>query len=243
MCNKIFARKYTLRRHLESVHGEALSTDGDKSSEMEYNAQVEHYDPVYKKRRVEETHECVDEESSEEEEEESDKEVEDSEESEDEEQSSSDLEDNACYQDWLEEAKETIQDTWNVKYQKYISEGMTEDQAGEKADAKTLWAVKRNFFARFKDFLLNYLRLKDNDTYQEITSDVEEKIEKGVDINKALNRVIPRYKSKFEGLFIQDEESEEEEENEDDEESEEEEENEDDEESEEEEENEDDEEQ
>ena len=90
-------------------------------------------------------------------------------ESEDEEQSSSDLEDNACYQDWLEEAKETIQDTWNVKYQKYINEGMTEDQAGEKANAKTLWAVKRNFFARFKYFLLNYLRLKDDDTYQEIT--------------------------------------------------------------------------
>ena len=118
----------------------------------------------------------------------------------------------------MEEAKETTQDMWNVKYQKYINEGMTEDQAGEKAHAKTLWAVKRNFFARFEDFLLNYLRLKDDDTYQEITSDLEEKIEKGVDINKALNRVIPRYKSKFEGLFVQDEESEEEEENEDDEE-------------------------
>ena len=94
---------------------------------------------------------------------------------------------------------------------------MSEDQAGEKANAKTLWAVKRNFFARFMDFFLNYLRLKDDDTYQEITSDLEEKIEKGVDINKALNRVIARYKSKFEGLFVQDEESEEEE-NEDDEE-------------------------
>ena len=218
MCNKTFARKYTLRRHLESVHGKALSTDSDESSEMEYNAEAEHYEPLYKKRRVEETHERVDEESSEEEEEESDKEVEDNEESEDEEQSSSDLEDNACYQDWMEEAKETTQDMWNMKYQKYINEGMSEDQAGEKANAKTLWAVKRNFFARFMDFLSNYLRLKDDETYQEITSDLEEKIEKGVDINKTLNRVISRYKSKFDGLFVQDEESEEEEENEDDEE-------------------------
>ena len=67
-----------------------------------------------------------------------------------------------------------FQDTWNVKYQKYINEGMTEDQAGEKANTKTLWAVKRNFFARFKDFLLNYLRLKDDNTYQEISSDIEE---------------------------------------------------------------------
>ena len=38
MCNKSFARKYTLGRHLESVHGEKQSTDGDESSEMEYNA-------------------------------------------------------------------------------------------------------------------------------------------------------------------------------------------------------------
>ena len=63
------------------MHSEVLSTDGDESSEMEYNAQVEHYEPLYKKRRVKETHERVDEESSEEEEEESDKEVEDNEES------------------------------------------------------------------------------------------------------------------------------------------------------------------
>ena len=48
------------------MHGEVLSTDGEESSEMEYNAQVEHYEPLYKKRRVEETHERVDEESSEE---------------------------------------------------------------------------------------------------------------------------------------------------------------------------------
>ena len=222
MCNKSFARKYTLGRHLESVHGEEQSTDGDESSEMEYNGQSEHYEPLYKKRRVEESHDHADEESSEEEE--NDEEVEDNEESEDEEQSSSDLEDNAAYQDWLEEAKGTTGDMWNTKYEKYINEGMSEDQASEKASKKTLWAVKRSFFARFKDFLSSYLHLKDDDTYQEITFDLEEKIEKGVDINKALNRIIPKYKSKFAGLFAQDEESDDvdddgdEEENEDDEE-------------------------
>ena len=39
-------------------------------------------------------------------------------------------------------------------------------------------------------------------------------MEKGMDINKALNRVIPRYKSKFTGLFHEDSEEEEEEEEE-----------------------------
>ena len=73
---------------------------------------------------------------------------------------------------------------------------MTEDQAKGKENEKTLWAVKRNFFARFKDFLSRYLQLKGDDTYKEITSDLEEKIEIGEDkdINKELNRVIVRYK-------------------------------------------------
>ena len=48
ICNRAFTRKYALRRHLENVHGEALSTDGDERSEMEYNAQVEHYEPCIK---------------------------------------------------------------------------------------------------------------------------------------------------------------------------------------------------
>lgn len=206
MCNKAFARKFTLRRHLESVHGEEQSTDDGESSEMEYDTQSEHYEPLYKKRRAEESaHNHADEESSEEEE--CDKDVEDNEESEDEEeQSSSDLEDNAAYQDWLEEAKGTTEDMWNVKYEKYINQGMSEDQASEKAHKKTLWAVKRNFFARLKDFLSSYLHLKDDETYQEITFDLEEKIEKGADINKALDRIIPKYKSNFAGLFEQAEE-------------------------------------
>ena len=61
------------------------------------------------------------------------------------EQSSSDLEDNTAYQDWLVEAKETTGDLWNIKYDKYTSEGMSEDQATEKANMKRQWAVKRNF--------------------------------------------------------------------------------------------------
>mgnify|MGYP000017118239 CR=1 FL=1 len=208
LCDRNFAKKYNLQRHLETIHAEEHSVDSVDSDKMDYNPQ---YEPFYKKRRVEETHDHDDEESSEEDDN-SEREAEDNEESEREEEEeegpSSDLEDNPAYQDWLEEAKETTADMWNVKYQKYIDEGMSDDQAKEKANTKTLWAVKRNFFASFKEFLLIYLHLKDDDTYQEIIWDLEEKIEKGMDINKALNRIIPRYKSKFAGLFTQEVESE-----------------------------------
>ena len=92
--------------------------------------------------------------------------------------------------------------TWaKMKYDKYINEGMSENQAKEKANRKTLWAVKRHFFARMKDFLTSYLSLKDDDTYQEIVEDLQEKLEKGMDVNKAMSRVIPKYQTKFDGLF------------------------------------------
>lgn len=229
MCNKTFTRKYTLRRHMENIHAEEQSTADSEDTGHNYQDEHEHYEPYYKKRRVVEYHnqqagdEEEGEESSKDSESESEREEEDDvksdrsrEEGEEEEVESvsSDLEDNAAYQDWLEEAKETTEGMWNTKYQKYLNEGMSEDEAKEKADMKTRWAVKRNFFARFKDFLCSHLHLKDDDTYQEITWDLAEKIEKGFDINTALNRVVPKYKSKFAGLFAQDEENDDEEDNE-----------------------------
>ena len=131
---------------------------------------------------------------------------------EEDEQSSSDLEDNTTYQDWLAEAKETTGDLWNMKYDKYTSEGMNEDQASEKANMKTQWAVKRNFFARFKDFLSSYLHLKDDEAYQDIVWDIEDKMEKGMDINKAINRITAKHETRFSALFyaVEDEEYDEE---------------------------------
>ena len=123
-------------------------------------------------------------------------------------ESSSDLEDNTAYQDWLKEAMESTEEMWSGKYEKYVNGGMREDEAKEKANMKTTWAVKKNFFNKYMDFLSSYLHLKDDDTYQEIVEDLEEKMDKGMDVNKALSRVIPKHQSKFDGLFQQDEDEE-----------------------------------
>jgi hypothetical protein len=136
-------------------------------------------------------------------------------ESSDDDETSSELEDNPTYQDWFEGAKESTRDMWREKYDKYINGGMSERFAREKANIKTLWAVKKHFFDTYKDFLSSYLRVKDNDTHQEILLDLESKIEAGVDVNKALSRVLSKHQSTFDGLFQHDEESDEEESEED----------------------------
>ena len=131
---------------------------------------------------------------------------EENDESSDEDDLSSDVEDNAAYQDWLEEAKGATEEMWTDKYEKYLKENMDEDQAKEKANRKTLWAVKRIFFNTYKDFLSSYLYLEDNDIHQEIVEDLKEKIDdKGMALNKAINRVLPKHQAKFEGLFQHDE--------------------------------------
>ena len=115
------------------------------------------------------------------------------------------MEDNTAYQDWLEAAKDATEDMWNEKYNKYIESGMDEDQAEDKADRKTLWAVKTTFFDIYKDFLSSNLYLEDNETHQVILEDLKEKVNKGMELNKALNRVLAKHRAEFRGLFLQNE--------------------------------------
>ena len=195
-CDKGFSRKYDLKRHLKTVHD-----DKEEEESMMYDTAPSEASYM----------ETIEEE--EEEEEEADEESEEEDEHTDE-SMSSDLEDNSAFQDWLLEAKEATSGMREEKIQKYVDEGLTEEDANDKADRKMLWAVKRNFFARFKDYLSSNMRLKDNFTYQEVVEDLQERLDKGMDINKALRRVLLLHRSKFDALFETDEEEEEEEEDE-----------------------------
>ena len=181
-CDQRFGRKYNLRRHVENVHAAEDNVDLDMEDSQSVDSDVK-FEPDSKKCRFED---CDLESSGT---------VED--------ESSSDVEDNGTYKGWLKEASDVTEDMWSEKCTKYVDEGMDEDQAKDKANRKTLWAVKQIFFNSYKDFLADYLHLKDNDTHQEIFSDLEEKISKGVNVDKALNRVIAKHQSKFDGLFHQ----------------------------------------
>ena len=202
-CDQRFGRKYNLRRHVENVHRHATedNVDLDMEDSQSVDSDVK-FEPDSKKCRFEdydlESSGTVEDEDSEENVSESE-----TDESSDEDESSSDVEDNGTYKGWLKEASDVTEEMWSEKCTKYVDEGMDEDQAKEKANRKTLWAVKQIFFNSYKDFLADYLHLKDNDTHQEIFSDLEEKISKGVNVDRALNRVIAKHQSKFDGLFHQ----------------------------------------
>ena len=206
LCDNSFNKKYNLQRHLGVVHADEEPTS--EESEQEESDDVcssckSDNSRTSKKRRVSESNAEGSDESSGNEEHDFETDEVDSNESSDEVESSSDLEDNTTYRYWLDEAKEATEDAWNVKYQKYINEGMSENEAKVKADMKTLWVVKRNFLARLKDFLTSYLNLKDDETYHDITWELEMKMKKDMDVKKVLNRVIPKYQARFDALFEQ----------------------------------------
>ncbi len=119
-----------------------------------------------------------------------------------------DLEDNASFQDWARDAREATEEMRSEKYQKYIEEGMSEDQARDKAEMKTLWAVKKHFFDNYRDFLINYMNLRDNDAHGDVVCEIEHKMEKGVAVTKAVSRAISKYQAQFDNLLQQEEEEE-----------------------------------
>ena len=90
-CDKRFSRRYNLKRHVESRHGENLATNED--SDMNDAVQSDNSLSVDESSDIE-----VDEDESGEEESSED-------------ESSSDLEDNIAFTNWLEEAKKITKDT------------------------------------------------------------------------------------------------------------------------------------
>ena len=121
--------------------------------------------------------------------------------------SSDELEDNEAYREWYEGAKDATEDMRREKYEKYVEEGMDPEMAREKAYLKTVWAVKRDFFDQYRTFLQSHAHLKDDDVFTEITDDLEEKMEKGVEVDEAVKRTMAKHRSKFDGMFQYDDDN------------------------------------
>ena len=199
-CNRGFTRKYDLKRHELNVHNteedeySELSSFDDNTESDYSEADHDDYASEYHENSTE-----YENSTSSSEEDTSDSEM-----------SGDEFEDNLAYQDWYQEAIEETQMMRNEKIQKYINQGMDEEEAKEKAYMKTLWAMQHAFFNKYMEYLWSNMYLKDDETHQEIMDDLEDKVNNGMDIRKALKRVIAQHRSKFDGIFIYDKDSDEE---------------------------------
>ena len=208
-CSKTFARKFNLNRHVETLHGTKTNTstlEGEDHSENEYSGERE----FNLNRRAEtlprvKNSSIMDADRSEDEysggDSEPDTKSEDSGQDERSEPGSEALEDNAVFLQWLDNAKDATQQARTEKYEKYVSQGVDEGEATEKAYLKTIPDVKSEFFAQYETFLWQYNTLEHDDVHQEISEELGDKMDSGVNIRHAIKRSMAKHKHEFEGLF------------------------------------------
>ena len=119
------------------------------------------------------------------------------------------LEENATFQLWYKLSLDETKEMRDEKYDKYIIDGMNEEEAKEKAYSKVLWTLQRSFFDKYEAHLWNSFHLKEQETHEEIKAELEERMSDGKDVYKTIKRVMTKHRHKFDGLFLYEESEEE----------------------------------
>ena len=196
LCGHGFTRRYNLQRHIEHMHGE-----GEPEPEEERDS------PESGSENESESQDSETDESEVTEEAENNSQISET--------STIEPEDNPAYLEWYDQAIAATEEMRNEKYEKYINEGMDEEAAKEKAHEKVLWAVKRNFFDNYSAFLWHNAYLEEDDIHQDMLSAIAENVQdKGMHVQKAVNRAMAKHKSKLDRLFQYNESDEDEDESE-----------------------------
>ena len=111
LCYKAFGRKYDLKRPENTVH--AQFEDSNMETDESEDSEIDEDDSEMK-----------------------DSENENDGESTEDEMSSDELEDNLTYQEWYEQAMQATEEKGTEKYEKYINQGMDDEEANEKGSRK-----------------------------------------------------------------------------------------------------------
>ena len=193
LCDRTYSRNHDLKRHIQLVHAEEkASSESDESSDKELSTPNPVLRAVLAKKNLQ-----IESESDE-----SSEVSESEEEDDDDKEAEVELEDNPVFQDWLDQAMEATDDMRKEKYEKYVNEGMSEEEAKERAHDKVIWTVKKNFFDQYAIYLWQTIHLEDDETNQGILVEVQEKMEKGVIDRKAIRKVLAKHKTYFDELFL-----------------------------------------
>ncbi len=102
-------------------------------------------------------------------------------------------EENECFFDMVNEARERNAEKFDEKCKKYHKHGMSEKDAVKKAEKKCHDEDKHTFFKIYKHFLHWTNELKDSPVHKNIMKDIEN----GSDISRAVHK----YRSEFENLL------------------------------------------
>lgn len=121
-----------------------------------------------------------------------------------EEEEEEDLEENPAIKLMLSDSKEENEMKWQKIVEKYLDEGMDEDQAKKKADFEITEDDKQVFFKKYADFLRCAVDLRKNFVTVDVLNEIDDLLDQGYDTKKAIQKVIRKNKNKFDVLFESD---------------------------------------
>ena len=90
-------------------------------------------------------------------------------------------------------AREASEDRWELKVDKYVKHGLTEEEASMKANRKLNDEDLEQFMSRYTRLIQYILQLKDGRLHLKVMKLVVELVQDGMDDNKAIKIVIRKY--------------------------------------------------
>jgi len=119
---------------------------------------------------------------------------------------------------FAELAREANEDKWESKVDKYVNDGLTEEEARLKADRKLKVEDLDQLMSKYGIFLRYELQLRGGKLHSKVMKLVEELVDDGMDYTKAIKIAIRKYKHMLENYIdeVIEDDSGDEEENDDD---------------------------
>ena len=100
-----------------------------------------------------------------------------------------------------EQAREANEDKWEAKVNKYIEDGLTEEEARRKADRKLKDEDLDEIMSRYESLIQYILQLKDGRLHLKVMKLVDDLVQEGTDYKKAIKIAIRKYKHLLENYL------------------------------------------
>ncbi|VDI72109.1 Hypothetical predicted protein [Mytilus galloprovincialis] len=114
------------------------------------------------------------------------------------------MDDNEGYKSLLHEAIDTAKDTWDTKYDKYVKEGMNEEDAIQRSNEKISHIVQRQFFKRYTELLKLIVPLDESKVHSDIVQQIQDIAENDTDYETQIRRILMKKRHQFDELFDDD---------------------------------------
>ena len=114
------------------------------------------------------------------------------------------IDDNEGYKTILHAAIDTAKDTWDKKYDKYVKEGMNEEDAIQQSNQKISPLVQRQFFKRYTELLKLIVPLDKSNVHSDIVRQIQDVVENNTDDETQIRRILMKNRHQFNELFDDD---------------------------------------